>query len=168
YIEEYSEAQPTIANTLNQLIEQQRAFMIGGVAPDFSQNTPKGEAMKLSDLRGKVVLVDFWASWCGPCRRENPNVVRLYNQYKEQGFDILGVSLDRDKSRWLGAIEKDGLTWNHVSDLKGWQNAVAKMYNVSSIPQTLLIDQEGRILAKNLRGPALEQKLAEIFSENEE
>ncbi|MEM6965833.1 MAG: TlpA disulfide reductase family protein, partial [Bacteroidota bacterium] len=142
-----------------------KSFMIGAVAPDFEQNTPEGNPMKLSDLRGKVVLVDFWASWCGPCRRENPNVVRLYNQYKDQGFEVLGVSLDKGKEKWLKAIEKDGLTWQHVSDLRGWGNTVAKQYSVRSIPHTLLLDQEGRILAKNLRGPELAKKLAEIFKE---
>ena len=139
--------------------------MIGAIAPDFQQDTPEGTSMKLSDHRGKIVLVDFWASWCGPCRKENPNVVRLYQKYNEQGFDVLAVSLDRTKDRWLKAIEKDGLEWHHVSDLKGWQNAVAKQYSVSSIPHTILLDREGKILARNVRGPTLENKLKEIFGE---
>src|SRR5690606_2445784 len=141
------------------------AFMIGGEAPDFTQNQPDGTPFSLSNLRGKVVLVDFWASWCGPCRRENPNVVKLYNRYKSQGFDILGVSLDKTQDRWVQAIEQDGLIWHHISDLKGWANEVAKMYGVSSIPHTILLDKEGRILARNLRGPQLEEKLREIFGE---
>ena len=119
--------------------------------------------MSLSDLRGKIVLVDFWASWCGPCRRENPNVVRMYNKYKDKGFDILGVSLDKTQDRWLQAIEQDGLEWHHVSDLKGWSNEVAQAYGVRSIPHTILLDQEGRIIARNLRGQALEEKLEELF-----
>lgn len=142
-----------------------KSFAEGSVAPDFTQKTPEGKDLSLSDLRGKVVLIDFWASWCGPCRRENPNVVRVYNQYKEKGFEVLGVSLDKTKDRWVKAIEKDGLTWSHVSDLKGWQNAAAKMYSVRSIPHTVLLDQKGQIIARNLRGPQLEQQLAKIFGE---
>ncbi len=122
--------------------------------------------MKLSDLRGKVVLIDFWASWCRPCRNENPNVVKLYQKYQAKGFDIYSVSLDRDKTSWINAIKSDNLTWeNHVSDLKYWSSAGAKQYNVSSIPSTFLLDREGRIIAKNLRGAALEQKLQEILGE---
>jgi len=151
-----------IAN-LQQQVAGMRSFTIGAEAPDFAQATPEGKMLKLSELRGKVVLIDFWASWCGPCRRENPNVVRMYQQYKDKGFEILGVSLDRDRQRWLDAIQQDGLTWLHVSDLQQWSNAVAQMYGVSSIPHTVLLDAEGRILARNLRGEALEHKLAEIF-----
>ena len=136
---------------------------VGNEAPDFAQQTPDGNVMKLSDLRGKVVLIDFWASWCKPCRRENPNVVKAYNKYKDKGFEILGVSLDRDRNRWLQAIEQDGLTWPQVSDLKFWQNAAAQQYGVSSIPFTVLIDGEGKVLATRLRGPALERKLEELF-----
>ena len=113
------------------------------------------------------VLIDFWASWCGPCRRDNPNVVRMYNAYKDKGFEILGVSLDRDKTRWLDAIEKDQLTWRHVSDLKGWSNAVASKHDISDIPRTVLIDPEGRINGKNLRGGCLEAKLKELFNRSE-
>ncbi|MBE2208313.1 MAG: TlpA family protein disulfide reductase [Saprospiraceae bacterium] len=151
-----------IAN-LQQQVAGMRSFTIGAEAPDFAQATPEGKMLKLSELRGKVVLIDFWASWCGPCRRENPNVVKMYQQYKDKGFEILGVSLDRDRQRWLDAIQQDGLTWLHVSDLQQWSNAVAQMYGVSSIPHTVLLDAEGRILARNLRGEALEHKLAEIF-----
>lgn len=150
-------------NSLQQQIAGMRSFTIGAEAPDFAQATPEGKMLKLSDLRGKVVLIDFWASWCGPCRRENPNVVKMYQAYKDKGFEILGVSLDRDRQRWLDAIQQDGLTWPHVSDLQQWSNAVAQMYGVNSIPHTVLVDKEGRILARNLRGEALEHKLAEIF-----
>ena len=149
-------------------IEQQSAglatFAVGAEAPDFEGPNPEGETIALSSLRGKVVLIDFWASWCGPCRRENPNVVKLYNQYKDQGFEILGVSLDKTKSRWEKAIADDQLTWLHISDLKGWQSKYAKQYGVSSIPQTVLLDAEGRIIARNLRGAALANKLREVFA----
>ena len=136
---------------------------IGAEAPEIALPTPQGEVLKLSDLRGKVVLIDFWASWCGPCRRENPNVVRVYDRYKNRGFEILGVSLDRSREPWLQAIAADGLTWKHVSDLRFWQSTAAQTYQIGSIPATILLDREGRILAKNLRGPALEAKLAEIL-----
>lgn len=164
FIAAFKTKSPVAAAEVEAKIKQIGQFMIGGVAPDFTQNTPEGEPFSLSSLRGKVVLVDFWASWCGPCRQENPNVVRLYDKYKSKGFDILGVSLDRDMTRWVQAIEKDGLQWHHISDLKGWQNEVAQLYNVTSIPHTILLDKEGRILARNLRGQALEKKLAELFN----
>jgi len=136
---------------------------IGSEAPDFSQPTPEGKTLSLSSLRGKVVLIDFWASWCKPCRMENPNVKRVYEQYKSKGFEIIGVSLDREKGAWTGAIAQDGLPWKHVSDLGFWNNAAAQQYGVSSIPYTVLVDREGKVLGKNLRGPALEEKLAEVF-----
>lgn len=157
-----SEEQPHTLQ-LGSQIKSARSLMVGAEAPDFTQNTPEGTPLKLSDLRGKVVLLDFWASWCGPCRKENPHVVSLYNKYKEKGFDVLGVSLDNSKSRWEGAIEKDGLTWNHVSDLKGWSSEPAAMYSVRSIPTTFLLNEKGEIIARNLRGEALTNKLAEIF-----
>ncbi len=135
----------------------------GSMAPDFSLPKADGTPFSLSKLRGKYVLVDFWASWCGPCRKENPQVVALYNKYKDKGFEILGVSLDEDKEAWLKAIEKDRLTWIHVSDLKGWQNEAARLYNVNAIPMTYLIDPDGVIIAKGLRGPALEAKLQELL-----
>lgn len=141
-------------------------FIIGAEAPNFELNNLEGKPMELKDLRGKLILLDFWASWCGPCRRENPNVVKLYDEYKDKGFDILGVSLDRDQARWEQAVEKDGLTWHHVSDLKGWKSAAAKLYSVSSIPATLLIDKEGKIVARNLRGAALEAKVAELLGDS--
>jgi peroxiredoxin len=137
----------------------------GSVPPEINMPTPQGRNLKLSDLRGKVVLVDFWASWCRPCRMESPNLVKAYNKYKNKGFDIYSVSLDRPdaKDKWIKAIQDDGLVWNHVSDLKFWQCEAAKAYGVSSIPATFLLDRDGRIIAKNLRGQALDAKLAEIF-----
>jgi peroxiredoxin len=141
-------------------------YATGDMAPDIVMNDPSGVERKLSDLRGKVVLVDFWASWCGPCRRENPNVVRAYAKYRDQGFEVFSVSLDSKADRWASAIEQDQLTWtNHVSDLKGWRNAAAQDYGISSIPHTMLIDRDGSILATHLRGSALESSLRGIFGE---
>lgn len=165
YIDLYGAQDPAVADGMRRQIESMQAFVVGGVAPDFTMATPEGGQLALSSLRGKYLLIDFWASWCGPCRRENPNVVKVYNQYKEKGFEILGVSLDSDKTRWLNAIQQDGLTWHQVSDLKGWQNSAAQQYGVRSIPHTVLLDPQGKIVARNLRGAALEQKLAEIFGE---
>jgi peroxiredoxin len=153
-------------NFMDQQISQLKSSTeIGDEAPDFSAATPEGAAKSLKSLRGKVVLVDFWASWCGPCRRENPNVVAVYNKYKTKGFDVIGVSLDTDGAKWKSAIEADKLTWHHVSDLQGWKSAAAALYKVTGIPNTLLLDKNGVIIAKNLRGEALEQKLKEIFGE---
>jgi len=165
YIDLFGEEHPRLAASLAQKVKKASRLAIGSVAPDFAQETPEGESIALSDLRGNYVLIDFWASWCGPCRRENPNVVRLYNEYKDAGFTILGVSLDRNRDRWLKAIDTDGLTWHHVSDLKGWQNEVAQEYEIRSIPRTLLVDPEGVIIGKNLRGGDLENKLREIFGD---
>ena len=162
-INKYDKSHPVLMAPLKKRINGVGSFEDGAVAPDFVQKTPDGEDLKLSDLRGKVVLVDFWASWCGPCRRENPHVKKLYDKYNHRGFEILGVSLDRTKASWERAIEQDGLEWHHVSDLKGWKNEVAKMYSVSSIPHTILLDQEGRIIARKLRAAQLEQVLAQIF-----
>ncbi len=136
----------------------------GVLAPDIVMNSPEDKELKLSDLRGNVVLIDFWASWCGPCRRENPNVVRLYKKYHPEGFEVFSVSLDKDKNSWIKAIADDGLIWPyHVSDLKYWNSEAGKLYGISSIPATILIDNQGRVIAKNLRGAELENKLKEIF-----
>lgn len=137
----------------------------GSEAPDIKLNSPAGKSIALSDLRGKVVLVDFWASWCMPCRRENPNVVKMYEKYKSKGFEVFSVSLDRAKEPWVKAIETDKLTWpNHVSDLQGWGSGAAGAWGVRSIPATFLLDKEGKIIGRNLRGDALEKKLEELFA----
>ncbi|HNA42394.1 MAG TPA: TlpA disulfide reductase family protein, partial [Saprospiraceae bacterium] len=136
---------------------------IGLPAPDFTLETPDGKKVSLKDFKGKVVLIDFWASWCGPCRRENPNVVAMYNRYKDKGFEILGVSLDRSKEPWIKAIADDKLTWPHVSDLKGWGSSAAALYGITSIPHTVLVDRDGRIVARQLRGEVLGKKLEEIL-----
>jgi peroxiredoxin len=137
---------------------------VGDVAPDISLANPSGQKMSLSDLKGQVVLLDFWASWCGPCRRENPNVVKTYNEYKDKGFTVFSVSLDKSKDRWVGAIQKDGLVWeNHVSDLKGWSSSGAKKYGVRGIPATFLIDENGVIKAVNVRGGKLESELKKML-----
>lgn len=138
---------------------------IGAMAPNFTQNDVNDKPVSLSDLKGKYVLLDFWASWCGPCRGENPNVVKAYEKYKDKSFTVLGVSLDQPgkKEAWLAAIKADGLPWTQVSDLQFWNNAAAKIYNIRSIPQNFLIDPNGKIVAKNLRGEALSHKLAQLL-----
>lgn len=137
---------------------------VGQKAPELEFRNPDGKLIKLSSLKGKVVLIDFWASWCRPCRIENPNVVRLYNKYHSKGFEVFSVSLDRDKDAWVNGIKQDGLIWPyHVSDLLFWQSKAAAIYGVRSIPHTVLIDKDGTIIAKNLRGMALEQALDQIF-----
>lgn len=134
-------------------------------APEIALPNPAGNEMKLSDLRGKYVLIDFWASWCGPCRRENPNVIRLYKKFKSKGFTVFSVSLDENPDHWKMAIEKDGLEWpNHVSDLKRWQSSLPQLYGFDGIPYTVLVNPEGKIIARGLRGATLEWKLKEIFS----
>ncbi|MEQ6166642.1 TlpA disulfide reductase family protein [Ekhidna sp. MALMAid0563] len=144
-------------------VATKKSLAIGKEAPEIALENPEGEIIKLSSLRGKYVLIDFWAAWCRPCRAENPNVVRVYNEYSDENFEILGVSLDRTREKWLGAIEQDGLPWLHVSDLKYWRSQAAIDYQVNAIPATFLIDPEGKIIAKNLRGASLEAKLKEIF-----
>lgn len=165
-----------IANRLNQArpnhpqvkqfvanLNRLRGVNEGSVAPEINLATPEGPNLALSSLRGKYVLIDFWASWCGPCRRENPNVVKTYANYKDKGFEIYGVSLDQNREAWLKAIETDKLVWKHVSDLQYWSSAGAQAYQVNSIPQTFLLDPAGRIIAKGLRGAALDQYLAKLF-----
>ncbi len=148
---------------LKKMMDEQKKTSVGVVAPDFTMNNTEGKPVQLSSLRGKVVLLDFWASWCGPCRQENPNVVKMYQEFHPKGFEILGVSLDRTKEDWLKAIKDDNLGWIHVSDLQYWQNAAARLYGVNSIPQSFLIDKDGKIIAKGLRGDQLEAKLKTLF-----
>ncbi|MDA0728172.1 MAG: TlpA disulfide reductase family protein [Bacteroidetes bacterium] len=141
-------------------------YIQGDMAPDIVMNDPNGQTRKLSDLKGKVVLLDFWASWCGPCRRENPNVVRAYEKYKDRGFEVFSVSLDSDAGKWQRAIEQDQLTWpNHVCDMRGWRNEAAQAYGISSIPHTMLIDRDGSVLATHLRGAMLESALRGVLGE---
>ncbi len=157
---------PNDANVkmFHSMVEKMSAVGIGQLAPDIALNNPEGKEITLSSFRGKVVLVDFWASWCGPCRKEMPNVVKAYAKFKNKGFEIFGVSLDQEKDRWIEAIAKDGITWPQVSDLKQWQSEVVPLYSIQSIPYTILLDKEGKILAKNLRGEDLEKKLAEVLN----
>ena len=136
---------------------------IGVEAPEMVLKTPEGETIKLSDFRGKVTLIDFWAAWCKPCRMENPNVVRVYNRFKDKGFEIFGVSLDQNGEKWVEAIKQDGLTWKHGSELKFWQSSFVPAYSLDGIPMTYLLDENGVIIAKGLRGDELEKKLEEIL-----
>ena len=149
---------------LNKRISILETTAVGKPAPDFTQNDADGNPISLSSFKGKYLLVDFWASWCSPCRRANPHVVKLYSKYNKKGFEVLGVSFDSDKERWLDAVDKDGLTWSQVSDLEGWNNSVGKLYGVRSIPHTMLVDPQGVIIAHKLDTDGLEKKLEDIFS----
>lgn len=156
----------TMGKSLAEYIAYNKVGAIGSDALEFVQNDPEGKPVSLSSFRGKYVLIDFWASWCKPCRVENPTVVKAFQKFSDKNFTILGVSLDQDKEPWLKAIEKDGLTWTQVSDLKGWGNESAALYRVSGIPQNFLIDPNGKIVAKNLRGHELEAKLCQLLGCN--
>jgi len=149
---------------LAELLKNARATAIGVKAPEFSGPTPDGGELALNDVKGKVTLIDFWAAWCKPCRMENPNIVSVYNKYKDKGLHVVGVSLDRKKEDWLGAIETDGLEWNHISHLQYFQDPIAQLYSINAIPAAFLLDENGVIIAKNLRGEALEQKVAELLN----
>ncbi|WP_291137923.1 TlpA disulfide reductase family protein [Flavobacterium sp. UBA7663] len=144
-------------------LDSMSAIVIGKPAPNFSAPSPKGKTISLKESLGKVTIIDFWASWCGPCRAENPNVVALYNEFHPQGLNIIGVSLDKDATKWKDAIAKDGLVWSHVSNLKFWEDPIAKQYNVQSIPATFILDAKGNIVAKDLRGDALKAKVKELL-----
>jgi peroxiredoxin len=161
--------QTSVGIRIKERIDASMATEIGSVAPDFTAPNPEGKEISLNEIKGKVTIIDFWAAWCGPCRKENPNLVNLYNNYHDKGLEIIGVSLDGNtrqkdaKQEWLDAIEKDGLTWYQVSNLNYFNDPVAKKYNIQAIPATFILDSEGKIIDKNLRGPVLEQKISELL-----
>ncbi len=163
--EKFKKAWPTSRFTkeLSAMTEKIKITAVGQQAPEIALANPAGQIVKLSSLQGKYVLIDFWAKWCGPCRQENPNVVKAYKRFKSKGFEVYGVSLDRNKEDWVKAIAEDGLTWTHVSDLKYFECQAAKDYNINAIPLSILLDKTGKIIAKNLRGAALESKLEEVL-----
>lgn len=152
-----------LAQYINSQLSAARVNAVGSVIPEFSQKDVDGKEVNIKSFRGKYVLIDFWASWCMPCRQENPNVVRNFEKYKDKNFTVLGISLDHTRDAWVKAIEKDQLNWTQLSDLKGWRNAVAAQFHITAIPQNLLIDPDGKIIGKNLRGGDLGRKLEEIF-----
>ena len=158
-------------DALYEVFKKTEKLNIGKVAPNFEAPKPDGTMVSLNDVKGKVTIIDFWAAWCGPCRKENPNVVKVYEAYHDQGLEIIGVSLDGQsrqkdpKNAWLEAIEKDNLNWTHVSSLQYFNDPVAKLYNISAIPATFILDKDGKIAAKNLRGAALDQKVKELLAQ---
>ncbi|MFD2540849.1 redoxin domain-containing protein [Lacinutrix gracilariae] len=171
----YSNFDETTKNTragkaVSKFITENEKTAVGSIVPDFSAPNPEGKTISLNDIKGKVTIIDFWAAWCGPCRKENPNVVKVYEKYHEKGLEIIGVSLDgtpqqkNAKQAWIDAIEKDNLNWHHVSNLKYFNDPIAKEFNINAIPATFIIDAEGKIIAKNLRGPALEEKIAALLN----
>lgn len=149
---------------ITKMLEKVGAITVGSKAPDFSGPSPDGKTISLKESLGKVTIIDFWASWCGPCRVENPNVVAMYNELHAQGLNIIGVSLDKDANKWVEAIEKDKLTWSHVSNLKQWEDPIAQMYGIQSIPATIILDTNGTIVAKDLRGEELKAKVKELLA----
>lgn len=167
-VEAYAKLHPSaeIARLLTDRIARFRALAIGAIAPDLAGPTPEGTPLKLSDLRGRTVLVDFWASWCGPCRVENRHYVELYRRYRDAGFEILAVSVDQSGPSWKAAITKDGATWRHISDLAGWKSPLAASYSVAALPASFLIDPTGKIIAKDLRGSQLTAQLEQVFSQS--